>query len=148
MWRGLNPAGFEYKQPAAGERQFGFVNAYASANDFEDRASTFQWLMARPEQLCEIAKGDEIVRAKVNLLWSRIASVVGDDFLRKRAACVTWIEPIKPPVIGAHGPEAAVPMIVQQHERPTPWWIRDPGASTTQWLSPPIRPSTIGRPAQ
>jgi hypothetical protein len=87
-WRLQNPLGFVYD--AAGEqapRRPGFINPYASTNEIEDRASIYQYLMARPDELCEVAAGDDIVRAKTRLVWSRIAAVVDTTFLRDRAAC-------------------------------------------------------------
>jgi hypothetical protein len=87
-WRVQNPIGFEYRPaPPGAERPTGFVNAYASTNEIEDRASTFQYLMARPADLCEIAREDAIVRAKLKLVWTRVAKLAGDDFLRTRGLC-------------------------------------------------------------
>ena len=88
-WRLYNPLGFEYGVHQ--ERPAGFVNPYAATNDVEDRASVFQYLMTRPNELCELAKTDKIVRAKVKLLWSRMSALVDDNFLRDRATCVDWI---------------------------------------------------------
>jgi len=131
-WRAQNPAGFAYHKPAQGEtRQFGFVDTYASTNDLEDRASVFELLMARPDDLCAIAKDDPIVRAKTSLLWGRLAIAVGDDFLRRRASCVTWIEPARPPAVV---------------ERPAPPVLRWDHASTQvehRWLTPPVRPQSL-----
>lgn len=87
-WRLENPLGFEYRGSAPGDtRPAGFVNAYAASNEIEDRASTFQYLMARPVELCEIAKTDAGVRAKAKLIWSRVSRLDGDGWLRARALC-------------------------------------------------------------
>jgi len=121
-WRAQNPAGFQYATPEAGTpRPFGFVNSYATTNDREDRASVFELLMARPDELCEIAKDDPIVREKAQLVWERTAIVTGEAFLRRRAPCVTWIAPRTPRVM----PE--VPYIEPQLRR----------ASDREWLVPP-----------
>ncbi len=87
-WRLQNPIGFVYD--AAGEqapRRAGFINPYASTNEIEDRASIYQYLMARPEELCELMRTDDVVRAKTRLVWTRIAAITEDTFLRERAAC-------------------------------------------------------------
>lgn len=87
-WRLVNPIGFEYQDGAPGaERPRGFVNGYAARNEIEDRASTFQYMMARPAELCEIAAGDPGVRKKATLIWSRVAKLGGDELLRQRALC-------------------------------------------------------------
>jgi hypothetical protein len=87
-WRLHNPIGFEYRDVAPGaERPKGFVNAYAATNEIEDRASTFQYMMARPDELCAIARTDGGVRAKAKLIWSRVGALDGDGFLRRRALC-------------------------------------------------------------
>lgn len=132
-WRAQNPVGFAYHKPAAGEtRSFGFVNTYAATNDYEDRASVFELLMGRPDQLCAIAKDDPIVRAKTSLLWERLAIVVGDDFLRRRASCVTWIEPARPlPVVERPAPRPALP------------WSHAPAHPAQRWLAPPVRPRSL-----
>ncbi|HEU4611979.1 MAG TPA: hypothetical protein VFS15_07870 [Kofleriaceae bacterium] len=87
-WRLQNPIGFEYRAGGAdGERPTGFVDAYAASNEIEDRASTFQYLMARPAELCAIAAQDPAVRAKARLIWERVAAIDGVDWLRTRALC-------------------------------------------------------------
>jgi len=85
---------FAYGEDAArGRLRPGFVNAYAMTNPVEDRASVFQYLMTSPDELCELARADEVVRAKAAIIWRRVARAVGDDgFLRARARCVDWIE--------------------------------------------------------
>jgi hypothetical protein len=91
-WATLKPPGFEYRDPAVmTTRQPGFVNAYATTDEAEDRASVYQFLMARPDTLCEIAQADPIVQAKVAMIWLRVAAITGDAFLRKHAPCVDWV---------------------------------------------------------
>lgn len=77
---------FQQKQP-------GFVNTYATTAAVEDRASVFEYVMARPDELCELARSDEVLRKKVGIVWHRAAQATGDAFLRARAACVDWIDP-------------------------------------------------------
>lgn len=92
-WTRTNPIGFVYApHDPGGKRELGFVNSYAETNPVEDRASTFELLMADPDQLCAIAVADPIVRAKTRILWRRVAEIDGDDFLRERAQCVDWID--------------------------------------------------------
>src|SRR5262245_10217059 len=58
-WRALNPPGFAYRDPAPLDgRRPGFVDAYATTNEKEDRASTFEYLIGQPAKLCELAKTD------------------------------------------------------------------------------------------
>jgi len=91
QWGVLNPSGFEYRDPASGHgRPSGFVNVYATTSPLEDRASVFQFLMARPTELCSMAEGDPVVLAKATLVWNRVATVAGDEALRLRATCATW----------------------------------------------------------
>lgn len=88
-WAALNPRGFAYHDPApAMERPAGFVNAYATTDAMEDRASVFEYLMGRPTDLCSIAATDAVVKKKTALVWRRFAAVVGEPFLRKHAPCV------------------------------------------------------------
>jgi hypothetical protein len=87
-WRLHNPIGFAYRDATPGEtRPVGFVNAYATTNEIEDRASTYQYLMARPAELCDLARTDPGVHAKTKLIWTRVGAIDGNDFLRKRALC-------------------------------------------------------------
>jgi hypothetical protein len=121
-WRAQNPAGFRYAKAEAGARRpFGFVNAYATTNDYEDRASVFELLMARPETLCEMAKDDSIVREKTRLVWERTAIVTGEAFLRQRAPCVTWIAPRTPRVLPAR--PYVKPVL---RGAPAPAWLERP----------------------
>jgi hypothetical protein len=91
-WRLQNPLGFSYD--AAGEqapRRPGFINPYASTAEIEDRASIYQYLMARPDELCEVAASDPVVRAKTRLVWARVAAITDVAFLRGRAGCAaSW----------------------------------------------------------
>jgi len=87
-WRLYNPIGFEYGGQVT-ERQVGFVNPYAATNDVEDRASVYQYLVVHPDEVCELAKTDKIVRIKVGLIWSRLAAFGFEPFLRAHAPC--WI---------------------------------------------------------
>ncbi len=76
-------------------RPHGFVDDYATTNATEDKASTYEYVMARPEELCAIAREDRVVRAKAALIWSFVADLAGSDtFLRRHAACVE--DSIKP----------------------------------------------------
>jgi hypothetical protein len=91
-WLALNPPGFSYRDPAApSDRPAGFVDTYATTNEMEDRASTFEYLIGQPQKLCEIAKVDPAVRRKVGLVWHRVSAVTGDELLRQSAPCVDWV---------------------------------------------------------
>jgi hypothetical protein len=89
-WRLENPLGFGYGAVTPRDpRPAGFVNPYAATNEIEDRVSTFQYLMARPAEMCDLAKTDATVKAKAKLIWSRVAKLDGDAWLRARALCGT-----------------------------------------------------------
>jgi hypothetical protein len=91
QWPRVNPEGFQYGDHAT--LPAGFVNLYAATDDEEDRASTFGMLMSAADGLCELARGDEVLRAKVRLLWRHTAAIAGtDEFLRRAAPCVDWID--------------------------------------------------------
>ena len=96
-WGELKPPGFEYTDPAVMTvRPNGFVNVYATTDEAEDRASTYEYLMTRADELCELATADPILEAKVTVVWRRVAEVRGGEaFLRKHAACVDWVNPKK-----------------------------------------------------
>lgn len=96
-WRALNPVGFVYDDGAEDRARIGgFINQYAAVAEIEDRASMFQYLLARPDELCTIAEEDPGVRAKTRTLWKRIKPLVGDEFLKTRATCVLpWLEQIE-----------------------------------------------------
>lgn len=64
----------------------GYLNAHARDNLREDHATTYQYLMARPDELCA---GDAIVIAKAKMIRDRVAKVLGDaSYLDARAPCV------------------------------------------------------------
>lgn len=87
-WRLENPISFSYREAPQGDaRPEGFVNAYATTNEIEDRASTFQYMMSRPVDLCRIAREDARVAKKMRLIWERVAKIDGDGWLRARALC-------------------------------------------------------------
>ncbi|MEJ7598693.1 MAG: hypothetical protein WKG01_12355 [Kofleriaceae bacterium] len=91
-WSELTPPGFEYRDPAgSGPRPAGFVNAYATTDAMEDRASTFEYLMAHDET-CQIAAIDPIVDAKLTVVRERITAVA-PKFLDRRAPCTGWVAP-------------------------------------------------------
>jgi hypothetical protein len=93
-WRLHNPQGFAYEDGAEERpRQVGFVDEYAASAEVEDKASVFQYLMARPDELCTVGATDPIVRAKTRLLWERVVPLLGDATLRARASCAAaWLE--------------------------------------------------------
>lgn len=87
-WNALNPPGFAYRDPATETKPpAGFVDAYATTNEREDRASTFEYLIGQPQRLCELADHDPIVAGKVRMVWTRIAKVTGTELLRRSAPC-------------------------------------------------------------
>ena len=91
-WGAVNPTGFRYGPNKATDPVLpGFVNSYAATNAVEDRATVFQYLMARPSELCTMARSDRILAEKTQLVWRRIERSTGIEFLRERATCVTWI---------------------------------------------------------
>ena len=96
-WEALNPLGFHYSKALYTEpRQAGFVSAYAMTQVAEDKASVYGHLMAHPYELCELAKTDEVLRAKLAIVWRRAAAALGTDgFMRAAAPCVSvagWID--------------------------------------------------------
>ncbi|MDQ3339650.1 MAG: putative zinc-binding metallopeptidase [Myxococcota bacterium] len=93
-WNALNPIGFGYRPTHNTEpRRDGFVNPYAATAPTEDKASVFELLMAHPDDLCELAKSDEIVRTKTRIIWQRVEAAVGtDSFMRATAPCVDWVD--------------------------------------------------------
>jgi hypothetical protein len=89
-WRLWNPLGFEYTDSGGTEktdRPFGFVDPYAATNEIEDKASVYQFMMARPAELCDLEKIDPTVRKKVSVIWERIDALTDDTFLKNRARC-------------------------------------------------------------
>jgi hypothetical protein len=97
-WTALNPAGFQYRDPAElrSPRPAGFVNTYATTSPSEDRATVFEYLLGQPARLCELAATDPVVRTKVTEVWRRAATVMGDRLLQQHAPCVDWVKPAKP----------------------------------------------------
>jgi hypothetical protein len=93
-WESANPIGFSYldgSDTSEGRkpRPTGFVDWYAASRVREDRASTFEYMMAEPDQLCEIATNDPIARAKVEIIWSRMLKHPGGyDLMYGTAPCV------------------------------------------------------------
>jgi hypothetical protein len=97
-WAELKPPGFQYRDPAvATTRPSGFVNVYATTDVAEDRASTYEYLMTKSDELCELAKTDPILEAKVTIVWQRVAEAGGEAFLKKHARCVDWVKAAKKP---------------------------------------------------
>jgi hypothetical protein len=87
-WHALNPPRFVYadsrhRAPAllTASRPAGFVDAYSTTNELEDRASVYEYMMGQPEALCALARVDPIVAAKAKLVRSRVAAIVGDSRL-------------------------------------------------------------------
>lgn len=95
-WDQLNANGFVYGSGRRGNfgdlRPFGFVNAYAATAADEDRASTFQFLMARGDELCTLAKDDPTLLAKARVVWRRVAAVTDPEFLRAAVSCAAVLE--------------------------------------------------------
>ena len=92
-WMSANPPGWVYNELAAkNERVTGFVNSYAGTNPVEDKASVYEFLMVHSDDLCDLARTDETVKAKATIIWKRVVAAVGtDSFLRAAAPCVDWI---------------------------------------------------------
>jgi hypothetical protein len=89
-WEATNPHGVAYA-PGQLERRAGFVSAYAATNPDEDKACTFEHVMTDSEHLCELARHDRTLRAKIELVWTRAARLAGsDDFMHALAPCVNW----------------------------------------------------------
>jgi len=93
-WAALKPRGFEYRDPATGSPPKGFVNAYATTNEIEDRASVYEYMMSAPE-LCTLAARDPVVAAKVKRLGQRLEAVAGKAFVKKHARCAGGPKPAK-----------------------------------------------------
>jgi hypothetical protein len=93
-WQLYNPIGFEYDDKKKHtERQPGFVNAYALTSAVEDKASTYEFLMAHPDELCDMARDDETLKMKARMIARRVRRAVGTDaFIREAAPCVDWLD--------------------------------------------------------
>ncbi|MFN0249283.1 MAG: hypothetical protein ACKV2T_20530 [Kofleriaceae bacterium] len=84
-WEALNPPGFAYHDPEkhyrdrelSNVRPPGFVGDYATQNEAEDRASTFEVVFGRPTEACALAAEDPVVAKKVALIKKRVKSVAG-----------------------------------------------------------------------
>ncbi len=82
-WRALNTEPYGH----SGETLPGFLNPHARDNLREDHATTYQYMMARPDELCA---GDAIVIAKARMVRDRIRKALGDaSYLEARAPCLT-----------------------------------------------------------
>jgi hypothetical protein len=87
-WQKLNPKGFAYRDPSVDiERQQGFVNGYASTDSMEDRASTFEYLMVRPDDLCTMSANDAALARKAGLLRKRVLRLEGAKSLGLPGPC-------------------------------------------------------------
>jgi hypothetical protein len=92
-WQLFNPMGFEYSPVARGDtRREGFVNTYAMTSAVEDKASVYEFMMARSGDLCDLARTDETIKIKSRIIWRRLLKAVGTDaFLRANAPCIDWL---------------------------------------------------------
>ena len=95
QWSALKPRGFEYRDPVtAGRPPNGFVNAYATTDEMEDRASVYEYMMSVPD-LCTLAARDRVVAKKVKIIGRRIAAVAGKAFVKKHTRCTGALRPMK-----------------------------------------------------
>ncbi len=94
QWERSNSVGFSYDavdklHETEPGRPDGFVNWYSTTNAVEDRASVFEYMMAKPDELCTIAASDSIVRDKAQTIWNRIFTYAkGGDLMYGTAPCV------------------------------------------------------------
>jgi hypothetical protein len=94
QWQITNPINFSYEgrkdRPEFGHpRPQGFVRWYGMTSVSEDRATVYDYMMAKPDELCAIATSDPIVRSKAQIIWSRIIKYDGgDELMYSAAACV------------------------------------------------------------
>ena len=65
----------------------GYVDESAATNDTEDRASTYEYMVGQPAKLCTMAAKDPILKKKVQVVWKRVAPIVGKAQLRRWAPC-------------------------------------------------------------
>jgi hypothetical protein len=93
-WQLFNPIGFEYGGVTReSPRRDGFVNAYSMTNVTEDKASVYEFMMARSFELCELARSDETIKIKSRIISRRVFKAVGTDaFLRMNAPCIDWLD--------------------------------------------------------
>lgn len=84
-WLALQPKSFAYREDPALDAPPppGFVNAYATTNEIEDRASTYEF-MTSESALCELARRDPVVAKKVRLVGKRITAAGGGPLLKRR----------------------------------------------------------------
>jgi hypothetical protein len=67
----------------------GYVNDYARSRVREDHATVYQFMIARPAELCAAAAKDPLILKKAQLIRNRIASVIEDvSYLDKRLPCL------------------------------------------------------------
>jgi hypothetical protein len=94
-WMALNAPGFRYLGADGEDWLPGFVNPHATSREREDRASVYQYITARPDDLCHRLDGDVVVAAKVREIWQRVSDRLnpeGGAFLDKMAPCVArWL---------------------------------------------------------
>jgi hypothetical protein len=90
-WSAVNPPGFAYKDPAGAERPKGFVDAYATTSDAEDRASTFEYMMGQPDKLCELAAHDPVLAKKIEIVAKRTSGIA------RRKTCALPPKTASPP---------------------------------------------------
>jgi hypothetical protein len=93
-WRLNNPLGFTYSEEHFKQtRREAFVNSYAATNEVEDKASVYEFMMAHPNELCEMARTDEAIKIKTRIIWRRVLRAVGtDEFIRRAAPCIDWLD--------------------------------------------------------
>jgi hypothetical protein len=112
-WSALNPAGFAYREHGEQRpRVPGFVNEYAASNEHEDRASTFEFLMTRPDDLCELASTDRVLARKVQLLRRQLSRIEGSSRLGMWARC-------------PQGAAKAAPVARKRSKRPVDLKLKD-----------------------
>jgi hypothetical protein len=93
-WEDTNPIGFSYSWSVPpnynpNTRPDGFIRWYGTTDASEDRATVYEHMIADPMALCVIAMFDPVVRAKAQIIWSRITLLGrGDDFMNHTESCV------------------------------------------------------------
>ncbi len=89
-WLAVNPYDFVYGADVDDDPLRGFVSQYATKDQHEDRASTYEHLMEEQAELCMLVADDPILAAKTAIVWNRVARVAGEDLLPNRAPCAGW----------------------------------------------------------
>ncbi|MCC6524550.1 MAG: hypothetical protein IT373_17980 [Polyangiaceae bacterium] len=87
-WTAHNPPDFRYGRHEDGTVVAGFLNTHAMRNLREDHATVYQFIMARPTELCA---SDARLLGKARLLGARIRAVIGAAdaaYLVRRAPCL------------------------------------------------------------